>query len=72
MWTICPCETNFHPARSRQRPRAVRRGRLGMRDMGLGESFAFAQTEVMAILDDPDFDESIAAFNEKRPPRWNS
>ncbi len=56
-------------------PRAVRRGRLAMRamrDMGLGESFAFAQTEVMAILDDPEFDEGIAAFNEKRPPNWNS
>ncbi|MAG96047.1 MAG: enoyl-CoA hydratase-related protein [Alphaproteobacteria bacterium] len=56
-------------------PQAVRRGRLAMRamrDMGLGESFAFAQTEVIGMFNDPDFDEGIAAFNEKRPPRWSS
>ncbi len=56
-------------------PQTVRRGRLAMRamrDMALGPSFAFAQAEVAGILESPDFEEGIAAFNEKRPPRWNS
>ena len=51
-------------------PAALRRGKHAMRHMSLDESFAFAQTEVAAMFGTPDFAEGIAAFNEKRKPRW--
>ena len=54
-------------------PAAIRRGKHGMnsiRNMNLDEAFAYAQSEVALYFMTDDFKEGVAAFNEKRKPKW--
>lgn len=54
-------------------PAAVRRGKYAiaaMQDMAFHEALAFAEGQIMLAAAAPDAAEGLAAFNEKRRPRW--
>ena len=54
-------------------PIAVRRGKYAMRAveaMNFYERMAFTETALSAMIQTDDAKEGLAAFNEKRPPRW--
>jgi methylglutaconyl-CoA hydratase len=54
-------------------PVALRRGKYAiaaMQDMGFAEALAFAETSIALTAQTSDAAEGLAAFNERRPPRW--
>lgn len=54
-------------------PAAVRRGKYAiaaMQDMAFHEALAFAEGQIMLAAAAPDAAEGLAAFNDKRRPRW--
>ena len=54
-------------------PIAVRRGKYAMRaveGMGFHEMMAFTETALVPMIQTEDAREGLAAFNERRPPRW--
>ncbi len=54
-------------------PVALRRGKhaiAAMERMGFAEALAFAETAIAATAMTGDAQEGLAAFNERRPPRW--
>jgi enoyl-CoA hydratase/carnithine racemase len=54
-------------------PVALRRGKYAiaaMETMGFAEALAFAETQIAVTTLTADAAEGMAAFNEKRPPRW--
>jgi methylglutaconyl-CoA hydratase len=54
-------------------PVALRRGKYAiaaMQNMGFAEALAFAETLIAVTSLTGDAAEGLAAFNEKRPPRW--
>jgi enoyl-CoA hydratase/carnithine racemase len=55
-------------------PTAIRRGKLAiatMEMMNFHEAIAFAENEIMLTAATDDAREGLAAFNEKRKPRWS-
>jgi enoyl-CoA hydratase/carnithine racemase len=56
-------------------PVAVRRGKLAiaaMQMMGFAEAIAFAEAQIAVASRTDDAAEGLAAFNERRPPRWTA
>jgi enoyl-CoA hydratase/carnithine racemase len=56
-------------------PRAIRRGKLAiaaMQTMAFAEALPFAEAQIALASRGSDAAEGIAAFNEKRPPRWSA
>ena len=54
-------------------PVAMRRGKYAiaaMEGMGFHEALAFAETQIAVASQTDDAREGLAAFNERRPPRW--
>jgi enoyl-CoA hydratase/carnithine racemase len=54
-------------------PVALRRGKFAiaaMENMGFAEALAFAETLISVTALTGDAIEGLAAFNERRPPRW--
>jgi enoyl-CoA hydratase/carnithine racemase len=54
-------------------PVALRRGKFAiaaMENMGFAEALAFAETLISVTALTADAAEGLAAFNERRPPRW--
>ena len=54
-------------------PVALRRGKYAiaaMESMGFAEALAFAETQIAVVSQTDDAREGLAAFNERRPPRW--
>ncbi len=54
-------------------PAAVRRGKYAvaaMQEMAFHEAMAFAEGQIALAAGSPDAAEGVAAFNEKRAPRW--
>jgi len=54
-------------------PVALRRGKYAiaaMESMGFAEALAFAETQIAVTALTGDASEGLAAFNERRPPRW--
>jgi methylglutaconyl-CoA hydratase len=54
-------------------PAAVRRGKYAiaaMQEMAFHEALAFAEGQIALAAASPDAAEGLAAFNEKRKPRW--
>ena len=54
-------------------PVALRRGKYAiaaMESMGFAEALAFAETQIAVVSQTEDAREGLAAFNERRPPRW--
>jgi len=54
-------------------PVALRRGKYAiaaMDTMGFAEALAFAETSISLVSLTDDAKEGLAAFNERRPPRW--
>jgi methylglutaconyl-CoA hydratase len=54
-------------------PAAVRRGKLAiaaMRNMEFSEALPFAEAQIALASQTLDAAEGLAAFNERRPPRW--
>lgn len=56
-------------------PNALKRGKYAiaaMESMGWHEALAFAETQIAVASGTDDAREGLAAFNEKRPPKWAS
>jgi enoyl-CoA hydratase/carnithine racemase len=56
-------------------PVALRRGKYAiaaMESMSFLEAMAFAETSISIAALTDDAREGIAAFNERRPPRWKN
>jgi methylglutaconyl-CoA hydratase len=54
-------------------PIAVRRGKYAMRAveaMNFGEMMSFTETAIAPMIQTEDAREGLAAFNERRPPKW--
>ena len=54
-------------------PVALRRGKYAiaaMESMGFSEALAFAETSIAVVSRTDDAEEGLAAFNERRKPRW--
>ena len=54
-------------------PVALRRGKYAiaaMESMGFSEALAFAETSIAVASRTDDAEEGLAAFNERRKPRW--
>jgi enoyl-CoA hydratase/carnithine racemase len=54
-------------------PVALRRGKYAlaaMEGMAFAEALAFAETQISVASSTDDAREGLAAFNERRPPRW--
>jgi enoyl-CoA hydratase/carnithine racemase len=54
-------------------PSAVRRGKqvlFAMETMGFEQAIAFAEAQIALAASSADAEEGLAAFNEKRKPRW--
>ena len=55
-------------------PVALRRGKYAiaaMESMAFAEALAFAETSISIASLTTDATEGIAAFNERRPPKWS-
>jgi enoyl-CoA hydratase/carnithine racemase len=56
-------------------PVAMRRGKYAiaaMESMGFSEALAFAETQIAVVSRTDDAREGLAAFNERRTPRWTA
>ncbi|MEO3997315.1 enoyl-CoA hydratase-related protein [Mesorhizobium sp. CAU 1732] len=54
-------------------PTAIRRGKYALRaltDMTLEQGLAYTESQIMLLAQTEDAKEGLAAFAEKRPPRW--
>ena len=54
-------------------PVALKRGKYAiaaMESMGFAEALAFAETSIAVASRTNDAEEGLAAFNERRKPRW--
>ncbi|MFO1218800.1 MAG: enoyl-CoA hydratase/isomerase family protein [Burkholderiaceae bacterium] len=60
-------------ALARNSPTAIRRGKYALKaieSMGFDEALAHTESQIIALSMTEDAREGLAAFNEKRPPRW--